>query len=129
MRSPIWLRLISDVPPAMDMARCMSTSIPPMAPGPSRKAPSGPASSDEDRRRLVADLGQHELGDGALRAGAAAGDRAVGAAQVEHGHRLPVGDVAADSAGAAGEPVGCGVERGDQSRRRGATCRRRRRRC
>ena len=26
MRSPIWLRLISDVPPAIDMARCHSTS-------------------------------------------------------------------------------------------------------
>src|SRR5205823_6664161 len=28
MRSPIWLRLISDVPPAIDIARCMNTIAP-----------------------------------------------------------------------------------------------------
>src|ERR671910_2984822 len=36
IRSPIWLRLISDVPPAIDMPRCMRTSALLMAPGPSR---------------------------------------------------------------------------------------------
>ena len=46
--------------------------------------------------------------------GPAAGDGAVGAAQVEHRHRLAVGDVAADAAGAAGEPLGVGVERRDE---------------
>src|SRR4029453_5367410 len=45
MRSPIWLRLISDVPPAIDHARGMRTSRPDSAPGPSKKAPSGPVSS------------------------------------------------------------------------------------
>ena len=34
MRSPIWLRLISDVPPAIDMARFASTSVAAIAPGP-----------------------------------------------------------------------------------------------
>ena len=49
---------------------------------------SGPLSVGEDRGRLVAVLGQHQLGDVALGAGPAAGDGAVGAAQVEHVHRL-----------------------------------------
>ena len=35
MRSPIWLRLISDVPPAIDMPRCMSTMVEVIAPAPS----------------------------------------------------------------------------------------------
>ena len=35
MRSPIWLRLISDVPPAIDMPRCISTSRLLMPPAPS----------------------------------------------------------------------------------------------
>ena len=83
MRSPIWLRLISEVPPAIDMARCMSTRMPVMAPGPSMKAASGPVSSVEDGGGLVAELGQHQLGDGALGPGSAAGDGAVGAAQVQ----------------------------------------------
>ena len=83
----------------------------------------------EDRGGLVADLGQHELGDRALGPGLAAGDGAVGAAQVEQAHRLVVGDVAADAGGAAGEALGVGVERGDQRRRRAAPCRPGRRRC
>src|SRR5207245_6022994 len=45
MRSPIWLRLISEVPPANDMPRCMSTSLLLIPPGPSMNAPSGPLSS------------------------------------------------------------------------------------
>ena len=102
MRSPIWLRLISDVPPAIDRPRCIEhQQRRPSLPSPSMNAASGPASSAHDRRRLVADLGQHQLGDVALRPRPAAGDGAVGAAQVEHGHRLLVGDVATDPAGAA----------------------------
>src|SRR5204863_1811876 len=45
IRSPIWLRLISDVPPAIDMARCISVSVPEIIPAPSRNAPSSPASA------------------------------------------------------------------------------------
>src|SRR5229473_143645 len=45
IRSAIWFRLISDVPPAIDMARFISMSIAPTAPLPSRNAASGPASS------------------------------------------------------------------------------------
>src|SRR5204863_3493309 len=45
MRSPIWLRLISDVPPAMDMARCMRTSVLLIIASPSMNAVSGPLSS------------------------------------------------------------------------------------
>ena len=101
MRSPIWLRLISDVPPAIDMARCISTSIPLIAPAPSRKALSGPVERGQHGGRLVAVLGQHQLGDVALGARAAAGDGAVRAAQVQHVHGLRVRDVAADPAGAA----------------------------
>ena len=56
------------------------------------------------------DLGEHELGHVALRARAAARHGAVGAAHVEHGHGLALGDEAADPAGAAGEALGVGVE-------------------
>ena len=35
MRSPIWLRLISDVPPAIDMPLCISTIMAVIAPSPS----------------------------------------------------------------------------------------------
>ena len=45
IRSAIWFRLISDVPPAIDMARFISTSVAAIAPPPSRNAASGPASS------------------------------------------------------------------------------------
>ena len=45
MRSPIWLRLISEVPPAIDMPRCISTSRLLMPPGPSMNNESGPLSS------------------------------------------------------------------------------------
>ena len=48
----------------------------------------GPGQLGEDRGRLVAVLGEHQLGDVALGPGPAAGDGTVGAAQVEHGHRL-----------------------------------------
>ena len=45
MRSPIWLRLISEVPPAIDMPRCMSTMLLLMPAAPSMNAASGPFSS------------------------------------------------------------------------------------
>ena len=114
MRSPIWLRLISDVPPAIDSPRCPST----IEPGHRRRAVhEGPVGADQlgaDGGRLVADLGQHELGDVAFGPGLSPGDGAVGAAQVEHGHRLLVGDVATDPSGPAREPLGVGVEHRDQ---------------
>ena len=66
MRSPIWFRLISDVPPAIDMARCMSVSVPDMAPAPSRRGV-GAGQLGQDGGRLVAVLGQDQLGDVALR--------------------------------------------------------------
>jgi hypothetical protein len=59
-----------------------------------------------DRRGLVADLGQHQLGHRALRAGLAAGDGTVRAAQVEQPHRLVLGDVATDPRRAAVEAFG-----------------------
>ena len=88
MRSPIWLRLISDVPPAIDMARCISTSVPVIAAGAVEERGVGAGQLGQDGGRLVADLGQDELGDVALRARRAAGHRPVSAAQVEHGHGL-----------------------------------------
>ena len=45
IRSAIWFRLISDVPPAIDRARFISIRVAPIAPSPSRNAASGPASS------------------------------------------------------------------------------------
>lgn len=45
IRSPIWLRLISEVPPAIDMPRCHRTRDPAIAPLPSRNMASEPASS------------------------------------------------------------------------------------
>ena len=47
MRSPIWLRLISEVPPAIDSPRCISTNELEMAASPTMKAASGPASAVE----------------------------------------------------------------------------------
>jgi hypothetical protein len=44
MRSPIWLRLISLVPPAIDRPRCMRTSMLLIRPSPSMNADSGPIS-------------------------------------------------------------------------------------
>src|SRR5690606_29074741 len=63
-----------------------------------------------DGDRLVADLGDDQLGHGALGAGTAALHGAVGAAQVEQAHGLDVGEVAAHAPGAALEAVGVGVE-------------------
>ena len=45
MRSPIWLRVISDVPPAIESARLPRPSMAAGAPGPSVKAASGPDSA------------------------------------------------------------------------------------
>ena len=45
MRSPIWLRLISLVPPAIDMPRCMSTIMLLIPPAPSMNTDSSPFSS------------------------------------------------------------------------------------
>ncbi len=79
MRSPIWLRLISDVPPAIDMAAVHQhehrRSIIAVAVHERRL---GPGELGDDRRALVAELGQHQLGDGALGPGPAAGDGPVG---------------------------------------------------
>ena len=68
------------------------------------------AQRGEDRRRLVADLRQHELGDIALGPRATADDGSVGAAHVQHGHGLGLGDGTADPPGAAGQALGVGVE-------------------
>jgi len=51
------------------MARFISTREAAIAPAPSRKAPVRARQLGHDRRRLVAELGQQQLGDVALRPG------------------------------------------------------------
>ena len=110
MRSPIWLRLISEVPPAMDMPRCISTMKLLMPAAPSMNAASLPWSSGLDRDRLVAELGEDQLRHRALGPGTGRRHGPVGAAQVEEPHGGVVGDVATHSLLAPGQPLRVRVE-------------------
>ena len=114
MRSAIWLRVISEVPPAIDMARVASCENPANAAVVDQEGQLGPDKVRLQGRPLVPVLGQHQLGHVALGSGPRPGHGPLGPAQVEHLEGMVLGHRAPTRAAAVGQPVAMRLEQGEQ---------------